>query len=90
MLIPKASRVGRKTIGVVPSATTTSLVHSLSTVNQSKKQHEKLNGSSNSRNSSAEAEAAIRKRQKCNEESDLPIRTYCSCSASGAADTSRD
>ncbi|KAG2324373.1 hypothetical protein Bca52824_007101 [Brassica carinata] len=67
----KASSVGDKTTGVVvPSATTTSLVHTQPTVEKSKQQHEKLKGSSSS---SAEAKAARRKTEKAVEEFHLSI-----------------
>ncbi|KAL0865855.1 hypothetical protein Bca101_044973 [Brassica carinata] len=67
----KASSVGDKTTGaVVPSATTTSLVHTQPTVDKSKQQHEKLKGSSSS---SAEAKAARRKTEKAVEEFHLSI-----------------
>ncbi|KAF8103590.1 hypothetical protein N665_0188s0517 [Sinapis alba] len=72
-----ASGVGDKTTGVVPSATTTSFVHTQPTVDssreKSKKQHEKLKGSSSSSNpSGGEAKAGKRKKEKSVEESHLP------------------
>ncbi|KAG2254952.1 hypothetical protein Bca52824_085088 [Brassica carinata] len=72
----KASGVGDKTTGVVPSATTTSLVHTQPTVDKSrdksKQKHEKLKGSSSSSDPSGEAKAARRKKEKSVEDSHPP------------------
>ncbi|KAF3517848.1 hypothetical protein DY000_02064161 [Brassica cretica] len=72
----KASGVGDKTTGVVPSATTTSLVHTQPTVDKSrdksKQKHEKLKGSSSSSDPSGEAKATKRKKEKNVEDSHPP------------------
>ncbi|KAL0702028.1 hypothetical protein Bca4012_058150 [Brassica carinata] len=72
----KASGVGDKTTGVVPSATTTSLVHTQPTVDtsrdKSKQKNEKQKGSSSSSNPTGEAKAGKRKKEKSVEESNLP------------------
>ncbi|XP_056849434.1 ubinuclein-2 isoform X1 [Raphanus sativus] len=74
--VPTSSGVGDKTTGVVPSATTTSLVHTQPTADmsrdKSKQKHEKLKGSSSSGNPSGEAKAGKRKKEKSVEESNLP------------------
>uniref|UniRef100_M4DGQ2 Hpc2-related domain-containing protein n=1 Tax=Brassica campestris TaxID=3711 RepID=M4DGQ2_BRACM len=72
----KASGVGDKTTGVVPSASTTSLVQTQPTVDKSrdksKQKHEKLKGSSSSSDPSGEAKATKRKKEKSAEESHIP------------------
>lgn len=65
-----------KASGVVPSAITTSLVHTQPTVDKSrdksKQKHEKLKGSSSSSDPSGEAKAARRKKEKSVEDSHPP------------------
>lgn len=75
----KASAVGDKT-SVVPSATTTSVVHSQPTAepsrDRSKQQHEKLKGTASSSNPSAEAKTVRRKTEPVLEESHLPAEKH--------------